>query len=25
VRGGVTGAPAHNAVKEILADRKRRR
>jgi phytoene dehydrogenase-like protein len=23
--GGVTGAPAHNAVKEILADRKRRR
>ncbi len=22
--GGVTGAPAHNAVKEILADRKRR-
>jgi phytoene dehydrogenase-like protein len=23
--GGVTGAPAHNAVKEILADRKKRR
>ena len=23
--GGVTGAPAHNAVKEILADRRRRR
>jgi phytoene dehydrogenase-like protein len=23
--GGVTGAPAHNAVREILADRKRRR
>ena len=22
--GGVTGAPAHNAVREILADRRRR-